>query len=263
MTNPSSATVEVPLPVRVGSPSTFRSPGLVMDGGEVPKHIAFIVDGNRRWARNRGISVEEGHRRGAENICRALEWCEAAGVQITTWWLLSTDNLSRSAGELRELVDIIRGLVRLLATSRRWRIRHLGDPAMLPSSLATELKEAAGSTGDVLRPQVNLAIAYSGRADIVEAVRTIVLRKALMGPDADAPLEVTEERIAEALSTRGQPDPDLVIRTSGEHRLSGFMSWQTSMAELHFCPALWPDFRRTHLESALGDYAARKRRFGV
>lgn len=263
MINKGGSTVAAPLPVQITCAPTFRTSGVVTDGGEVPKHIAFIVDGNRRWARERGLPPEEGHRQGAENIRRALDWCEAAGIRITTWWLLSTDNLNRSPGELRELMNIIGDLVRLLATSHRWRIRHLGDPAMLPSSLATELKEAARSTGDALRSQVNLAIGYNGRADIVEAVRTVVLDTALAETGIHAPLDVTEKRIADALSTRGQPDPDLVIRTSGEHRLSGFMAWQTSMAELHFCPVMWPDFRRIHLESALDDYAGRKRRFGM
>ncbi len=261
MTNKSATSVASTLPMQSDSPAALN-PGLTTGTGHAPKHVAFIVDGNRRWANAHEVPLEEGHRRGAENICRALEWCEAAGVQITTWWLLSTDNLNRSPCELHKLVDIIGGLVRTLAASRRWQIRHLGDAAVLPTRLAAEVEAAVESSCDGRRPQVNLAIGYSGRADIVAAVRSLAVKAAAMH-DAGLPVEVTERQLAEALSTRGQPDPDLVIRTSGEHRLSGFMAWQTSLSELHFCPALWPDFRRSHFEFALTDYARRKRRFGT
>ncbi|QCX82859.1 (2Z,6E)-farnesyl diphosphate synthase (plasmid) [Streptomyces sp. YIM 121038] len=239
------------------------SPGLRdLDPAPRPRHVAFIVDGNRRWAHAHGYGPGEGHRQGAETICSALEWCESAGIEITTWWLLSKDNLHRSASELSELLEIITSLIGRLADRQRWRIRHLGDPAVLPADMVAELSTAEKGTCDALGLQVNLAVGYSGRADIVSAVREIA-RRAADSPSHSKATPVTEEQFSRALTTGGLPDPELVIRTSGEQHLSGFMPWQTALSEIYFCPVLWPDFTQPDLMNALSSYAKRQRRHGI
>ncbi|MEV8016029.1 polyprenyl diphosphate synthase [Streptomyces sp. NPDC086554] len=222
-----------------------------------PRHVAFIVDGNRRWAQAHGRPVEQGHREGADNVCRAVRWCEAVGIETTTWWLLSTDNLRRAAAELHELLDIISELTDRLAAAGHWRMRHLGDPRLLPSSLAASLREAETSTCRNQGPQINFAVGYSGREDILAAARMLAHQAV-----KSAGFTVSERSFAQALSTSGLPDPDLVIRTSGEQRLSGFMLWQAALSELYFCPVLWPDFTQSDLHCALAFYGARQRRFG-
>ncbi|MFE0105247.1 polyprenyl diphosphate synthase [Streptomyces sp. NPDC059009] len=222
-----------------------------------PRHVAFIVDGNRRWARAHGCPVEQGHREGADNICRAVRWCEAVGIETTTWWLLSTDNLNRAAPELHTLLDVILELTHQLAAAGYWRMRHLGDPRLLPDALATALSEAQTSTCHNPGPQINFAVGYSGRQDILAAARLIADQAV-----TSAGFSVSEWSFAQALSTVGLPDPDLVIRTSGEQRLSGFMLWQAALSELYFCPTLWPDFTQSDLHRALAFYANRQRRFG-
>ncbi|MEU5001958.1 polyprenyl diphosphate synthase [Streptomyces sp. NPDC021622] len=225
--------------------------------GSGPRHVAFIVDGNRRWAQAHGHPVEQGHREGADNVCRAVRWCEAVGIETTTWWLLSTDNLNRAAAELHELLDIISDLTDRLAAAGHWRMRHLGDPRLLPSSLAASLREAEAGTCRNQGPQINFAVGYSGREDILAAARMLAHQAA-----ESAGFTVSERSFAQALSTSGLPDPDLVIRTSGEQRLSGFMLWQAALSELYFCPVLWPDFTQSDLHCALAFYGARQRRFG-
>ncbi|MEV0112642.1 polyprenyl diphosphate synthase [Streptomyces sp. NPDC050844] len=222
-----------------------------------PRHVAFIVDGNRRWAQAHGHPVEQGHREGADNVYRAVRWCEAVGIETTTWWLLSTDNLNRAAAELHELLDIISDLTDRLAAAGHWRMRHLGDPRLLPSSLATSLREAETRTCRNQGPQINFAVGYSGREDILAAARMLAHQAV-----KSAGFTVSERSFAQALSTSGLPDPDLVIRTSGEQRLSGFMLWQAALSELYFCPVLWPDFTQSDLHGALAFYGARQRRFG-
>ncbi|WP_307821956.1 polyprenyl diphosphate synthase [Streptomyces flavofungini] len=237
-----------PTATREGFPQVANNP---------PRHVAFIVDGNRRWARAHGHPVEQGHQEGADNVCRAVHWCEAVGIETTTWWLLSTDNLNRTTAELHKLLDIISELTRRLAATGHWRMRHLGDPRLLPRSLAAALSEAETTTRHNRGPQINFAVGYSGREDILAAARLIAHQAV-----TSAGFSVSERSFAQALSTSGLPDPDLVIRSSGEQRLSGFMLWQAALAELYFCPVLWPDFTQSDLHRALAFYANRQRRFG-
>jgi short-chain Z-isoprenyl diphosphate synthase len=236
-----------------------------LHGVEVPRHVGVILDGNRRWARATGASnVNIGHRRGADKIEELLEWCSDAGVEVVTLWLLSTDNLSRPDDELAPLLSIIEGTATSLAApGRTWRVHPVGSLDLLPDQLATILKEAADSTAKRDGMLVNVAVGYGGRREITDAVRSLLQAQAERGTSIDELAQVLDvEHIAEHLYTRGQPDPDLVIRTSGEQRLSGFLLWQSAHSEFYFCEAYWPAFRRVDFLRALRSYAARSRRYG-
>jgi short-chain Z-isoprenyl diphosphate synthase len=235
-------------------------------GLEVPRHVGVILDGNRRWARERGAtSVTHGHRRGADKIEELLHWCTTAGVEVVTLFLLSTDNLHRSAGELESLLEIIASAVEeLAAPDRRWRLRVVGAPDVLPPAMAERIESAAAGTAGRDGMQVNVAVGYGGRQEIADAVRKLLLQHAEAGTSIEELAEVLDvDHIAEHLYTSGQPDPDLVIRTSGEQRLSGFLMWQSVHSEFYFTEALWPQFRRIDFLRALRDYSRRDRRHGV
>jgi short-chain Z-isoprenyl diphosphate synthase len=234
-----------------------------LDPSRVPKHVGVILDGNRRWARSAGHQTSAGHQRGAEKIIEFLGWCEDAGVEVVTLWMLSTDNLNRPEDELDALVGIIEGAVDSIAGTRRWRLHPVGSPDVLPASMQRVLKKAADRTADVSGMWVNVAVGYGGRQEIADAVRSLLLEHATAGATVAEVAELLDvEHIADHLYTKGQPDPDLVIRTSGEQRLSGFLMWQSVHSEFYFCEALWPDFRRVDFLRALRAYAQRERRFG-
>ena len=236
-----------------------------LDGGDIPCHVGVIVDGNRRWARAIGLEdPNAGHRRGADKIADFLGWCDEAGVSVVTLFLLSTDNLSRPEPELVPLLRIIEGVAEdLAAPDRRWQLRPVGALELLPGETVAVLKQAEEATRDRPGASVNLAVGYGGRREIADAVRSLLAEHAARGTTLDELVAVLEvEHIAEHLYTRGQPDPDLVIRTSGEQRLSGFLLWQTAHSEFHFTDVYWPDFRRVDFLRALRAYSARHRRFG-
>jgi short-chain Z-isoprenyl diphosphate synthase len=227
-----------------------------------PRHVGVILDGNRRWAKAVGSRPEDGHQAGADKISELLGWCVAARVEVVTLWLLSTDNLTRPAGELQPLLRIIERTVTDLATTG-WRVHPVGAIDQLPPNPARVLKEAADATSDAGGLLVNVAVGYGGRQEIADAVRSLLQDQAARGTSIEELAEVLDvEHIAEHLYTRGQPDPDLVIRTSGEQRLSGFLLWQSAHSEFHFCEAYWPDFRHIDFLRALREYARRERRFG-
>lgn len=228
-----------------------------------PRHVGVILDGNRRWAKQLGESTATGHQRGADRIADLLEWSEEVGVEVVTLWMLSTDNLARDPEELDALLDIISETVRELAATRRWRLQAVGSLALLPEATVRVLRDAESATADVQGLHVNVAIGYGGRKEIADAVRSYLAERAAEGASLDdiaATFDV--EHIADHLYTKGQPDPDLVIRTSGEQRLGGFMLWQSVHSEYYFCEAYWPDFRRVDFLRAVRDYAARERRHG-
>jgi short-chain Z-isoprenyl diphosphate synthase len=231
----------------------------------VPRHVGVILDGNRRWARSVGASSAAGHQRGGEKIVDLLGWCDDAGVELVTLWLLSTDNLARPEHELAPLLQIIVDVVTDLASSgNRWTLRIVGALDLLPADTARRLKEAAEGTQGRPGVEVNVAIGYGGRREIADAVRAMLQAHAAEGRSIEEVAELLDvEHISQHLYTRGQPDPDLVIRTSGEQRLSGFLLWQSAHSEFYFCEAYWPDFRRVDFLRALRDYAARQRRFGA
>jgi short-chain Z-isoprenyl diphosphate synthase len=229
----------------------------------LPKHVGVMLDGNRRWAKAVGRDTAHGHRAGAANIEPLLGWCEEFGIEVVTLWLLSTDNLNRPAGELTPLLGIIEEAVDSLADTGRWRIHPVGALDLLPANTAQRLKAAEEATRDVDGMLVNVAVGYGGRQEIADAVRALLLEASAQGRSIDdLARDLDVEHIAEHLYTKGQPDPDLVIRTSGEQRLGGFLLWQSAKSEFYFCEAMWPDFRRVDFVRALRAYAARERRFG-
>jgi short-chain Z-isoprenyl diphosphate synthase len=235
-------------------------------GAHRPRHVGVILDGNRRWARAAGAAhVSQGHQAGADHIFDLLGWCEEADVEVVTLWLLSSDNLSRPDDELMPLLAILEETVRALAApGRTWRLNPVGSLDLLPDSAVRALKEAAEATRDRPGLLVNIAMGYGGRREIADAVRGLLQEHASRGASLeDVAAALDPDHIAEHLYTRGQPDPDLVIRTSGEQRLGGFLLWQSANSEFYFCDALWPDFRRIDFLRALRSYAQRHRRFGV
>ncbi len=230
---------------------------------QLPGHVGVMLDGNRRWARSVGADAAAGHRAGAANISPFLEWCEELGIPVVTLWLLSTDNLNRPAAEVATLLRIIEDVVAELAATARWRVNPVGALDLLPDHTALILKEAAAATREVDGVLVNIAVGYGGRREITDAVRALLHEHASKGtPLEELADQLDVEHIAAHLYTKGLPDPDLVIRTSGEQRLSGFLLWQSAHSEFYFCEAYWPDFRRVDFLRALRDYALRHRRYG-
>ena len=236
-----------------------------LDGLPVPQHVAIMIDGNRRWARAAGFDdVSQGHVAGAQHIANLLDWCTEAGVAHVTVWLLSTDNLRRPRDELEPLLGIIAGVAdELSAPGRPWRVNVVGALDLLPAETAEALKGAAERTAERDGLTVNIAVGYGGRREIADAVRALLQDHASRGTSIEELAEMLDvEHIAEHLYTKGQPDPDLVIRTSGEQRLGGFLLWQSAQSEFYFCEAYWPDFRRVDFLRAVRAYAQRERRFG-
>jgi short-chain Z-isoprenyl diphosphate synthase len=236
-------------------------------GRPLPAHVGVLVDGNRRWAREMGfVDPTDGHLVGAERVRQLLRWCDDVGIGHVTVWLLSTDNLSRPAAELTPLLKIIEDLVHeLAAEGQPWRLRMVGALDLLPAAQAAALKAAEEKTADRTGgAQVNLAICYGGRREIADAVRSMLHEYARAGKSLEEVAELLDvDQIARHLYTKGQPDPDLVIRTSGEQRLGGFLLWQSAYSEFYFCDVNWPGFRRVDFLRALRSYAHRQRRFGA
>ncbi|MFW6774541.1 isoprenyl transferase [Nocardioides sp. CPCC 205120] len=234
-----------------------------LPASRVPAHVGVMLDGNRRWARAVGADTAHGHRAGAANIEPLLGWCEEIGVEVVTLWLLSTDNLNRSADELEPLLEIIADAVDSLADQRRWRLHPVGALDLLPPETSERLRAAAAATAEVDGILVNVAVGYGGRHEIADAVRSLLLEHARRGTTLEElAAQVDVAMIGDHLYTKGQPDPDLVIRTSGEQRLGGFLLWQSAGSEFYFCEAFWPDFRRVDFLRAIRAYGERERRHG-
>ncbi len=252
-----------------------------LHGCTLPRHLGIIVDGNRRWAREAGVPTIQGHRVGAAKVLEALGWLDELELPLVTIWLLSRDNLRRSAEELTPLIQIITDLVHGVVEDG-YAVRITGDPDVLPAEACREITETVASADSSQRAPrrhlaVNLAIGYGGREEITAAARAAV-REALSASDQhdEQPAEqrvqqrvdqaidaLTVDNISRHLYTSGQPDPDLIIRTSGEQRLSGFLLWQSVHSEFWFCETNWPAFQREDLIHALQDYCGRERRFGA
>ena len=229
-----------------------------------PRHVGVILDGNRRWASLQGSTSSVGHRAGAAKIVEFLGWCDEADVEVVTLWLLSTDNLNRPPAELETLMGIIEDTVVGLVEQGRWRLHPVGALDLLPAHTGRLLKEAEEATDGIDGSLVTVAVGYGGRREVVDAERSLLQEHASQGTSLDELATLLEpEHIAEHLYTRGQPDPDLVIRTSGEQRLSGFLMWQSAHSEFYFCEAYWPDFRHVDFLRAMRAYAARQRRYGT
>jgi short-chain Z-isoprenyl diphosphate synthase len=230
----------------------------------IPRHVGVMCDGNRRWAKSAGhADVSKGHRKGADKIFELLEWCRETRVEVVTLWLLSTDNLSRTKDELDQLLPIIEDTVTGLV-SGGWHVNPMGALDLLPDQTARVLKHAAETTMDNPGVIVNVAVGYGGRREIADAVRSLLIEQSARGLTIDEVADsIDVEQIAEHLYTAGQPDPDLVIRTSGEQRLGGFLLWQSTHSEFYFCDAYWPAFRKVDFLRALRSYSERNRRFGA
>ncbi|HEX5728857.1 isoprenyl transferase [Microbacterium sp.] len=231
----------------------------------VPRHVAMMIDGNRRWARQLGYdSAAHGHRAGAAKMREFLGWCDDVGVQVVSLYLLSNDNLrKRDSQELADLIEIIAELADELSRERDWRVQHVGRAHRLPPELARVLVDVEERTKDHTGLHVNLAVGYGGRGEIVDAVRSIIAKHDEEGGSLEElAASLTPEQIGEHLYTGGQPDPDLVIRTSGEQRLSDFLLWQSAHSEFYFVEALGPDLREVDFLRAIRDYSSRDRRYG-
>jgi short-chain Z-isoprenyl diphosphate synthase len=237
--------------------------------GQIPEHVGLIMDGNRRWARQAGMANPSlGHRAGAEHTEQVLSWCEAVGIKNITVFICSTENLRRrDDAEVAYLMRVIEEVVaaRLARREARWQVHVAGMLDALPDSTARALKDAVEATRDcVTGAHVTLAIGYGGRQEIIDAVRDLLTEADAAGVSmADVAANLTADDITAHLYTVGRPEPDLVIRTSGEQRLSNFLLWQSAYSELYFCEAYWPAFREIDFLRALRSYAARKRRFGA
>lgn len=222
------------------------------------RHLAMIIDGNRRWARERGLPTLEGHRRGYDKVKRVGEWCLARGIEQLTVFAFSVENWNRSAEEVAYLMDLIhRALTKEVDfyMEKNIRLRVIGRREGLSDELKTAIKHAEQKTAGNTAGQVNLCINYGGRAEIVDAVRSLIAR------DVSAD-DITEDAISSALWTAGIPDPDLLVRTSGEQRLSGFLTWEGVYSELLFLTKHWPDFSEEDLDAVIAEYEQRERRFG-
>ncbi|MFH8496777.1 polyprenyl diphosphate synthase [Streptomyces coeruleorubidus] len=228
------------------------------------RHLAVIPDGNRRWAEDKGLPSLEGHRRGCERTLELLDRCRTdTGIEVLTLWTTSVENLSRSRAEVDQGLPVIAEFVGHIASLEQWRIGFLGDLDLLPLPMAAELRDHAHRSSTVQGPLVNFAIAYSGQDEITRAVRRLLDSRISDGHLFPGQEPLSAGQLARHLDTAGLPDPDLVIRTSGETRLSGFMPWQTLHSELYFSPVLWPDFDASALDEALEDYRGRRQRRGL
>lgn len=235
----------------------------------MPRHVAMVMDGNRRWARQMGFDDPKiGHQYGAEHLDEVLGWCAEMDVRHVTVFIASVDNMrKRASDEVDNLMRMIETVVaeHLSRPVSRWQLHLAGRMDVLPDSTRHALKLAEEATRDRDAAfHLNVAIGYDGRDEIVNAVRTLLEDEARAGASLDDVAQrLTADRIAAHLYTGGQPDPDLVIRTSGERRMSGFLLWQAAHSELYFCDVYWPGFRKIDFLRALRSYAARHRRFGA
>ncbi len=235
----------------------------------LPRHIGLILDGNRRFARRLGLTdIIKGHERGAAKLEEALEWFEELGIRMVTIWILSTENLTRSPEELRGLLSLIEQRMRMAAADpkihrRQVRIRAIGQLDLLPPSLREAIRIAEDATASYENFFLNVAVGYGGRQEVVDAVKGLLRdwgrQRLTLGEIAD---RINADTIGKYLYTYDLPDPDLIIRTSGEVRLSGFLLWQSAYSEYYFCDAYWPAFRKIDLLRAIRSFQQRQRRFG-
>jgi undecaprenyl diphosphate synthase len=229
--------------------------------GSVPRHVAVIMDGNGRWAKARGVPRLFGHRAARESVREVVRGCAQLGVEVLTLYTFSTENWGRPAGEVAALMRLLRQTLHGQCEELREnnvRLQVMGRLDDLPAAVREAIAETQARLADCTGMLLNLAISYSGRAELVDAVRRM-----LAGEGGRLrPADVDEELLGSFLYTAGLPDPDLLIRTSGEQRISNFMLWQLAYTEIWVTDTLWPDFRRRHLFQALADYQRRDRRFG-
>jgi len=242
--------------------SRSLTPQELLRRGNVPRHVAIIMDGNGRWAKARGVARLMGHRAGRDAVRESVKACVDLGIEVLTLYTFSTENWERPAREVKALMNILRQTLkqeRRELREKNVRLQVIGRLEDLPPEVRATLEETqeylSGGTGLLL----NLALSYSGRSEMVEGVRRLLRDHASNGLKPD---DVDEAMMSRYLYTAGLPDPDLLIRTSGEMRISNFMLWQLAYTELWITSTLWPDFRRRHLFEAVAEYQKRDRRFG-
>jgi undecaprenyl diphosphate synthase len=230
--------------------------------GDLPRHVAVIMDGNGRWARERGRPREFGHRAGMRAVRDTVEGAIEAGIETLTLFAFSQENWQRPAGEVSALMGLLELYVRRERRELKEKgveVRVIGDLGRLGPRTRVAIEDVVSHTHGGDRLRLNLAISYGSRAEIVRAARSIADR---VQRGALVPEEIDEQLFASELYTADVPDPDLLIRTSGEFRISNFMLWQLAYTEIHICSVLWPDFTRQHLFAAIREYQGRERRFG-
>ncbi len=229
-----------------------------LEPDDLPRHVAIIMDGNRRWARARDLPELDGHAAGVEAIRGLLRHAVRRGIPVLTLYAFSRENWARSDDEVSGLFGLLEAAIRSETDELRRQgvqIRLLGRREELPNETRQSIEEALGATEGGERLLLNIAFNYAGRTELVDAVRRLVA-------DGTSPDHIDEAAVSAALYTAGMPDPDLVIRTGGEQRLSNFLIWQSAYAELYFCDALWPDFGPDAFDAAVLEFARRNRRFG-
>ena len=233
----------------------------------LPKHIGIIMDGNGRWAKKRGLPRTEGHKRGAETFETISSYCADLGIPYVTFYAFSTENWSRPPEEVSAIMALLRDYLGRAESRQKenrekgFALRFIGNPDGLDEDIVAAEKhaETLGATGDEIRTVVNMAVNYGGREEILHSVRDIARR--VRSGELD-PADITEDTVSSGLYTCGQPDVDLIIRPSGEQRLSNFLLWQSAYAEFWYSDVLWPDFTERDLNEALRSYEQRHRRFG-
>jgi len=224
----------------------------------LPRHIGIIMDGNRRWARSRDLPTLEGHKIGYEKVKKVGDWCLKRGIKILTVYAFSTENWNRSKEEVSYLMDLLKKALRDDINElhkKNIQVRVIGRLKELSKDLQKAIEEAIELTKNNTKGILNIALNYGGRVEIIDAIKNIIKRKI-------APERVTEKVVSDNLYMADLPDPDLIIRTSGEYRLSNFLTWQSSYSELYFIKKHWPDFSEKDLDEAIEEYLRRTRRFG-
>src|SRR6266705_2278924 len=237
-------------------------------GRSVPQHLGIIIDGNRRYALEQGVpDLREAYALGAERLDDVLEWCAEVGIPAVSLWVFSTDNFRRSATEISGILSAVESKLTLLARHPNYRlglrVRAVGKLDLLPDSTIAAIRAAEEATAGNRAMVLTFAVAYGGRQEIIDAVQSMLREKSKQGEDLQAIIDgITEETIGQYLYAPDLPDPDLIIRTSGEIRLSGFLLWQSAYSEFYFCDAHWPAFRKVDFLRAVRAYQQRERRFG-
>lgn len=227
----------------------------------MPHHIAIIMDGNGRWAKKRALPRSAGHSAGSKNFKDIARYCNKIGLEYLTVYAFSTENWKRPADEVENIMNILRDYLKDAKNFKdeNIKVKFIGNIAALPDDIKDLIADAEENSKDATGLHLNIALNYGGRDELVFAFKDLVER-VLKG---DMSVEdITEESISNALYTKGQPDPDFIIRPSGEYRLSNYLIWQSAYAEFWFSDVLWPDFKPKHLEQAIDDYSRRNRRFG-
>ena len=235
----------------------FKKKKQQIDFENMPRHIAFICDGNRRWARSRGLPTLLGHKEGVEAIKRVVKRASELKLESLTFFCFSTENFDRSEEEIKYLFDLFRGLAKMKDDFKKdgYRFHHTGDRSMLPKDMLDVIDEVEEETKGGTIGTINIAMAYGGRNDIINATKRIINEKV-------KPEDITEESFKNYLTTGDMPDVDLLVRTSGEQRISGFMLYNMPYAELYFVKQHWPSFKAQDLDDCIVEYQRRHRRFG-